>query len=161
MKPKKLSGFAQEQPLTVETALPLIQLSVPLEEKETRKGGDRNVILSRHGDAEPGWWRKQKKNENEKINTKLHWIFRLCPDHTIHHEQYCPLSITQDRFVSVSNHADAFCWLTYSRRCRIEQFGCCATSPQTAETTTDSTDDVQMSDVTTECAALRTWGKRI
>lgn len=33
--------------------------------------------------------------------------------------------------------------------------------PETAETTTDSTDDVQMSDVTTEHAELRTRGKRI
>lgn len=50
MKPKKLLGFCAEQLLTLDNALPLPQLLVPLEEKETRKGGDRKVILSRHND---------------------------------------------------------------------------------------------------------------
>lgn len=41
MRSKKLSGFRPAQPLSLDTALPLLQLSVPLQEKETGKGDDR------------------------------------------------------------------------------------------------------------------------
>lgn len=68
-KPFRVSSWTTALP----TEISLLPPQLPLQQKQTRKGGGKWVILSGHGDTERERWRKQKENEkkNFKYNIML------------------------------------------------------------------------------------------